>query len=57
MQTVYVVIGYYDYYPAPDNTLGVFFSRKSAYNFLGEYKKIGNCCFDFYDVIEHQVRP
>lgn len=53
---IYIVIGYYNYYPAPDNTLGIFFSHEKALFFKEECEETGVGGYkDWYDIIEHEV--
>lgn len=57
MQIVYVVIGYCNHYPAPDNTLGVFNSYQSAADFRDQCEKDHVNWCDYYDICEHRVHP
>lgn len=50
---VYAVLGYDQYYPQPDNVLGVFRSETSANDFCE--KKATEGKRDFYDVVEYEV--
>lgn len=52
---IYIVIGYCNYYPAPDNTLGVFLSYEKAKAFRDERARDGRGYLDFYEVVEHEV--
>lgn len=54
----YLVLGWDDYYPAPDNSLGIFLNQEEAEEFLKSYQdradNWAHC--DNYEIVEKQVK-
>lgn len=60
MNFIYVVMGWNDFYPSPDNSLGLFSKRVDAEEFLDSYKKDLNrqdgWGFQHYVIVSKQVK-
>ena len=50
---VYAVLGYNQFYPQPDNVIGVYLSGSAANEFCE--KEAAESYYDFYDVVEYEV--